>query len=152
MDIVTLLRLFNAHKVKYVIIGATAFPVHGYARTTLDVDIFIDASRANAQQCLKVLAKCGYDASSIQIDAFIHKKTLFRQYLLEIDIHPYVKGVTFKTVWKHRLRRKIGKVSSHFASLDDLIKMKKAAGRAKDKQDLKVLLEIKKRKKKRSPV
>ena len=44
MDIESLLRLLNAHKVKYVIIGAAAFPVHGYARATLDVDIFIEPS------------------------------------------------------------------------------------------------------------
>ncbi len=28
MDTESLLKLFNAHKVKYVIIGATAFPIH----------------------------------------------------------------------------------------------------------------------------
>jgi len=39
MDIENLLRLLNENKVKFVIIGATAFPVHGYSRATLDVDI-----------------------------------------------------------------------------------------------------------------
>ncbi len=38
MDIEGLLRSLNAHSVEYVIIGATAFPIHGYARATLDVD------------------------------------------------------------------------------------------------------------------
>lgn len=147
MDIENLLRLFNAHKVKYVIIGATAFPIHGYARATLDIDILIDPSRKNVQQCLKALKKFGYDVSDISVDKFIQKKTLFRQYLLEIDIHPYVKGVTFKTIWKHRMQKKLGKVFANFASLDDLIKMKRAAGRPKDKQDLKILLELRKRSK-----
>ena len=32
MDTEGLLRSLNAHSVRYVIIGATAFPVHGYAR------------------------------------------------------------------------------------------------------------------------
>ena len=40
MDTEDLLRLLNAHCVEYVIIGATAFPVHGYSRTTLDIDLF----------------------------------------------------------------------------------------------------------------
>jgi len=71
MDIENLLRLFNAHKVKYVIIGATAFPVHGYARATLDIDIAIDSSRKNAHQCLKALNKFGYDVSNITVDKFI---------------------------------------------------------------------------------
>jgi hypothetical protein len=32
MDIEDLLRSLNAHSVEFVIIGATAFPIHGYAR------------------------------------------------------------------------------------------------------------------------
>ncbi len=41
MDTESLLKSLNAHKVRYVIIGATAFPIHGYARATLDIDIFL---------------------------------------------------------------------------------------------------------------
>jgi hypothetical protein len=37
VDIEGLLKSLNAHSVDYVLIGATAFPVHGYARATLDV-------------------------------------------------------------------------------------------------------------------
>jgi predicted nucleotidyltransferase len=44
VDIESLLRSLNDHSVEYVLIGATAFPVHGYARATLDVDIFIRAT------------------------------------------------------------------------------------------------------------
>ena len=40
MDTESLLKLLNAHSVRYVVIGATAFPVYGYARATLDIDIF----------------------------------------------------------------------------------------------------------------
>ncbi|OGC39045.1 hypothetical protein A2Y85_03845 [candidate division WOR-3 bacterium RBG_13_43_14] len=142
MDIENLLRSFNDHKVKFVIIGAAAFPIYGYARTTLDIDIFIKPTRINAQNCLEALSKCGYDISDLTIEQLLSKKTLFRQYYLEIDIHPYVKGITFETIWKHRARKKLGKVLTNFASLDDLIKMKKAAGRFKDRQDLKVLLRL----------
>jgi predicted nucleotidyltransferase len=35
MDIENLLRSLNEHKVEFVIIGATAFPTHDYARATL---------------------------------------------------------------------------------------------------------------------
>ena len=91
MDIEGLLKQFNVHKVQYVVIGASAFPVHGYARATLDVDICIKATKTNAERCLKALVKCGYDITDITIGSFLKKKTLFRQYLLEVDIHPYVK-------------------------------------------------------------
>ena len=67
--------------------------------------------------------------------------------MLEVDLHPFVKGVKFVDVWKHKVKDKIGKTDAYFACLDDLIRMKKAAGRPKDKEDLKILLRLKKRKK-----
>ena len=36
MDTEGLLKLLNENRVDFVIIGATAFPVHGYARATLE--------------------------------------------------------------------------------------------------------------------
>jgi hypothetical protein len=44
VDIDALLRSLNARKARYLIIGATAFPVYGYARATLDLDLFIEAT------------------------------------------------------------------------------------------------------------
>jgi hypothetical protein len=69
---------------------------------------------------------------------------MIRQYLVETDIHPYVKGVSFDTVWKNKVKAKFGETFVWFASLDDLIKMKRAAGRPKDREDLKYLLKLKK--------
>jgi len=48
MDTPKLLRSLNERNVRYVVIGATAFPIHGYARATLDVDIFIEPTKENA--------------------------------------------------------------------------------------------------------
>jgi len=145
MDIENLLRLLKEHKVRFVIIGAAAFPVHGYVRTTLDVDIFIDPTRKNGENCLMALKEFGYDVSDITVDELLTKKILIRQYLVEVDIHPFVKGITFDRVWKNRIKERIGEVETYFASLDDLIKMKRAAGRPKDKEDLKALLKLKKK-------
>ena len=72
------------------------------------------------------------------------KKILIRQYLVETDIHPFVKGVSFDEVWKNRVKAKFGDIFIWFASLDDLIKMKKAAGRPKDIEDLKYLQRLRK--------
>lgn len=145
MDIENLLRLLRENRVRFVIIGATAFPVHGYSRATMDTDIFIAANKTNARRCLTALKKFGYDVSDITIGDLLTKKILIRQYLIEIDIHPFVAGVRFDEVWRNKVVDKIGKVEVFFASLDDLIKMKKAARRPKDKEDLRVLLEIKRR-------
>jgi hypothetical protein len=49
MDTEDLLQSLTAHRVRCVVIGATAFPVHGYARAPLDIDLFIDPTPANAR-------------------------------------------------------------------------------------------------------
>lgn len=146
MGIEKLLKLLNAHKVRYIVIGAAAFPVHGYSRATLDIDIFIQPTPLNAARCLTALEKFGYDITDITIKELLTKKLLLRQYLIEADFHPFVKGITFNRVWKNRVKNKIGSTVVYFAGLDDLIQMKKAAGRIKDKEDLKVLRALKKRK------
>ena len=143
MDTESLLKSLKEHKVKFVIIGATAFPVHGYSRATLDIDIFIRPERANAEKTLVALKGFGYDVSDLTVDELLTKKILIRQYLVETDIHPYVKGVSFDDVWKNKVKSKFGDTFVWFASLDDLIKMKKAAGRPKDIEDLKYLIKLK---------
>ena len=146
MAIENLLKLLNENKVRFVIIGAAAFPVHGYSRATLDTDLFIEPTEANARRCLRALEQYGYDIFDISIKDLLGKKILILQYLVEVDVHPFVSGVSFKSVWKHKVKQKIGKTEVYFASLDDLIKMKTAAKRKKDKEDLKILKELKRRK------
>jgi len=144
MNAETLLKLLKENRVKFVIVGATAFPVHGYSRATLDIDIFIKPERANAQRTRKALNQFGYDVADITVDDLLTKKVLIRQYLIETDIHPAIKGVRFETVWKNKVEARFGKTLVWFASLDDLVKMKKAARRPRDIEDLKYLLRLKK--------
>jgi len=144
VDTESLLKSLKDHKVQFVIIGATAFPVHGYSRATLDIDIFIRPERSSAEKTRSALEDFGYDVTDIAVDELLTKKILIRQYLVETDIHPYVKGVSFDTVWKNKVKAKFGETFVWFASLNDLIKMKRAAGRPKDREDLKYLLKLKK--------
>lgn len=74
MDTESLLKSLNAHGVRYVVIGATAFPVHGYARATLDIDIFIAATPENARRTLEALADVGYDVTGITVEDLLTKK------------------------------------------------------------------------------
>jgi hypothetical protein len=126
VDIESLLRSLNDHSVEYVLIGATAFPVHGYARATLDVDIFIRATPENARRTHLALTAFGYDLTEVTDDELLTKKVLIRQYLVEADIHPFVRGVGFDEVWSRRVHDRIGLTPTAFACLDDLIRMKEA--------------------------
>jgi predicted nucleotidyltransferase len=143
MDIKSLLKSLNERNVRYVIIGAFAFPFHGYLRATVDVDIFIKPTEENARSTLAALADFGYDISGITAGEILSHKLLIRQYVLETDIHPFAAGVTFEEVWQNRKKGMIEGVETNIASLDDLIRMKEAAGRDKDLQDLKILKRLK---------
>ena len=142
MDIEGLLKSLNAHSVRYVVIGATAFPVHGYARATLDLDLFIEPTAGNAARAREALVAFGYDMSDVAVDEMLVKKILIRQYMLETDLHPFVAGATFGEVWARRVEDRIGETPAAFAGLDDLIRMKEAAGRPKDLEDLRVLRKL----------
>jgi len=144
LDTENLLKLLNAHNVEFVIIGATAFPVHGYARATLGIDLFIRPEPENARRTLEALKEFGYDVTDLSEKDLLEKKILIRQYLVETDIHPFVRGVTYDQVWRNRVPGTYGNEKVYYASLDDLITMKKAAGRPKDMEDLNVLLHLKK--------
>jgi len=146
MEVEGLLRSLKEHRVRFVIIGATAFPVHGYSRATLDIDIFIEPTPVNAKRAREALQAFGYDMSDVSVDDLLTNKLLIRQYVVETDIHPFVKGTTFERVWANKVKARFGRTFVWFASLDGLIEMKQAAGRPKDREDLKFLRRLKRRK------
>jgi predicted nucleotidyltransferase len=150
MDTEKLLQLLKENRVAFVVIGASAFPVYGYARATLDIDIFIRPDTQNIQRTMRALKEFGYDLMDLTPHDFQKNKILIRQYLVEADFHPFVKGVSFERVWKNRFKGKFGKTNVNFPCLDDMIKMKKAAGRAIDREDLKFLRRIRLEEKKMS--
>jgi hypothetical protein len=112
----------------------------------LDIDIFIEPTPRNAERTREALKAFGYDMSDVSVDDLLTNKLLIRQYVVETDIHPFVKGTTFERVWANKVKSRFGHTFVWFASLDDLIRMKEAAGRPKDKEDLKFLRRLKQRK------
>jgi len=147
-----LLKLLKENNVQFVIIGAMAFPAYGFTRDTRDLDIFINPSEKNINNCINALIDFGYDIEDLTVDDFLKYKVLFRQKnLMLLDVHPKAKGVkNFDNLWKHRKKIKFDNFYVSIASLDDLITMKKAAGRTKDKADLEELFAVKRLKKEKT--
>jgi hypothetical protein len=52
--------LLNAHRVRYLIVGAHALAANGRPRATQDLDIFIDRSKANVDRLAAALASFGF--------------------------------------------------------------------------------------------
>lgn len=120
-------------------------PVHGYFRASRDIDLFIRPTRDNAQQALHALADAGYDVTDLGVETLLTKKVLFRQYALRTDVHPSVLGAEFEGVHEQAVPTEIEGVPTRVACLDDLIAMKRAAGRPKDLQDLQALEKLRER-------
>lgn len=136
------------NKVQFLVIGGWALPAYGYQRFTKDVDIFIKPTKQNVARTIKALRSLGYIVDEEQEKLFFTKKVLFRQYILQTDIHPTVKGVTFSKVWKGRKETTIKGVKVFVPSVEDLIKMKQSAGRPQDMIDVGLLTEFLKQEKK----
>jgi predicted nucleotidyltransferase len=135
-----LLASLNDADVRYLIIGATAFAAHGWVRATADLDLYIDDDPENVRRLRDALSLFGYDISDADESDFREYKILLRQYDLPLDIHPFVKGLdSFDQAWNRRIVAELGAVVAPFACLDDIIAMKRAADRPKDREDLKQL-------------
>ncbi|MEK6756771.1 MAG: DUF6036 family nucleotidyltransferase, partial [Bacteroidota bacterium] len=114
-----------------------------FERMTKDVDVFIQPSNQNAKRAAHALSSIGYKAvDDVSPSLFLRKKILLRQYILQVDIHPFVAGMGFEAAWKRRIKTEIKGLSVYVPSLNDLIRMKRAAGRAKDLEDIRVLEKI----------
>ncbi len=147
MTIKTLLLSLQEHNVTFIVIGAWAFPAHGYIRYTGDIDIFIKPTRINAKKTRDALIAIGYEVvKDAKVEIFLKTKVLIRNYALQTDIHPFVKGLAFAEAWLHKVETQIDGVTVFVPSLDDVVLMKKAAGRGKDKLDLIHLKKLQKKK------
>ncbi len=64
-DYLDLLQCLNDNKVKYLVIGGYAVIQYAEPRYTKDIDIWVEASTANAKKVLKALSKFGAPISNL---------------------------------------------------------------------------------------
>jgi hypothetical protein len=140
-DIQDILRAFNAHKVKYLVVGGFAFGVHLEPRSTKDIDLWIRTDPENATAVLQSLAEFGAPIAGMTPNDFMDG-TIFQmgQPPDSIDILQQISGLDFDSAWEHRLEGYIDKDTPALViSRDDLIQNKLATGRDQDLLDVKRL-------------
>ena len=132
--------------VEYLIVGGVAVNLYGYNRFTGDIDILLALTPKNLEKMDKLMRKLGYierlpvsvkekglkaytfisdGKPQLDIDIIIHES---------MDFLKYSKQKTVIEVWEMELP---------VIHIDDLIGMKKAANRAKDRLDLEALIQLK---------
>jgi hypothetical protein len=146
------LRTLMAYKVDFVMIGGLAARLHGSPTVTNDLDICHDQSAANLKQVARALAEMGAslrlpdptERVAVPIDdrllAATQNLTLSTEFG-SLDLLARPAGTDgYEDVIRSAVTLKLERgLSVAVASVDDLIRMKRANGRPKDLIEVEVL-------------
>ena len=137
-----LFKVLNAHKIKYIIVGAHAVMFYTEPRFTKDMDVWIPGDLNDGELVYKALKTFGAPLKNVKPDDFENPTTIFQIGVapVRIDVLTHISGVTVENAWKNKIRSRYGKTPIYILGRFDLIKAKKAAGRPQDKLDIAGLL------------
>jgi len=137
-DFKEFLRLLNAHRVEYLLIGGYAVGFYGYPRATNDLDIWIAVHPANAEKMVAVLKDFGFNTPELNSQLFLEEDRIVRLGLppIRIEVATKISGVDFANCYAQRVVERMEDIEIPFISLPNLKANKKAAGRHKDLDDL----------------
>ena len=140
-DFQEILQAFNAHGVRYLVVGGFAFGAYSEPRTTKYIDLWIRTDAENAKAVFAALAEFGAPIAGMGPADFTDGTMFhFGQPPNRVDILQKIDGVSFDEAWSNRVEGTIeGLVPSQIISREDLIRNKLASGREQDLLDVKVL-------------
>ncbi len=134
---------FNAHGVRYLVVGAHAVALHARPRATRDLDILVDPTPPNARRVLVALrdffagADLGYTVEDIVDPGWILQLGVAP---VRIDLIAAIPGLkSFGAAWKDRVEGRFGSEPTHYLGLEDLVNAKRATSRPQDRADLEIL-------------
>ncbi len=144
-DFQEFIQALNNNDVQYVLIGGYAVILHGYIRSTADMDVWIEKTKDNYQKLKKALIQFG--APFFSEEDFLGNEFDVWGFGIEpnrIEILNEVKGLTFSETYAMSKTYLQEDIEIRYLHLNHLIEAKQAAGRYKDKNDIE---ELQKRKK-----
>jgi len=143
-DLQDFLKAFNSSKVKYLIVGGAAVILQGYARTTVDLDIWVEKSEENYLKICKAFQIFGMPIFDMTYENFFNNPNIdvftFGRPPTCIDLMLAVKGLDFEQAFNNSVKMEADGISFFVVSRADLITAKKFAGRHKDLDDAEHLL------------
>lgn len=136
-----ILRVLTRHEVRFIVIGGLAANIHGSTTFTRDLDVCYERTPENMERLAAALLEIGVTLRGadpglpFQVDARTIRNGLnftFDTAFGWFDCLGEASGYTYAVLVPNADEGEIGGVTVHAASLDDLIRMKRAAGRLKD--------------------
>ncbi len=137
---------------RYLIVGGVAVVAHGYPRFTADVDIVLDPDPSATLRAIEALSGLGYTprapvpmrafADAAQRQAWAREKQML-VFSLNSPSHPATEidlflesPFPFDEAWTRALHETLDGVPFHIVGRDDLLALKRAAGRPRDLEDV----------------
>ncbi|MCK6584810.1 MAG: nucleotidyltransferase [Anaerolineales bacterium] len=140
-DFSDLLRIFNEHGVKYLVVGGYAVVQYAEPRYTKDLDVLIATDKKNAEAVYSALREFGAPLAGLTSKDFAEDGFFFQMGVppVRVDVIMGIPGVNFEECWNRRVEVDFEGLSVIFISKQDLIVSKRAAGRLQDLMDADLL-------------
>jgi hypothetical protein len=130
----------NDNEVKYILVGGYSVILHGYARTTGDMDIWVERTAENYLKLLQAFYQFKMPVFDMTEENFLHHPNwdvfTFGSPPVAIDLMVKLKGLDFETCYLNSILFEEGDLKIRTIRKIDLIQAKKSAGRSKDLNDL----------------
>ena len=134
------LQALNDSQVDYVLIGGYSVILHGYSRTTGDMDIWVKRDTENYQKLKKAFHQFGMSVFDMTENNFLTHPTWdvfsFGTPPVCIDIMVKVKGLSFEECFKNSELFKDDDLEIRVINYNHLIQTKKESNRPKDIDDI----------------
>ena len=140
-DFSDLLQIFNANKVKYLVIDGYAVVLYAEPRFTKDLDVLISTDPVNAEAVYNALREFGAPLTGLTPKDFSEEGFFFQMGVapVRVDVLMGIPGIQFEECWNRRVEVDFDGLKVIFISKLDLIASKRAAGRPQDLIDVDLL-------------
>jgi hypothetical protein len=140
-DFSDLLRIFNANRVKYLVIGGYAVVQYAEPRFTKDLAVWISTDASNADAVFKSFQEFGAPLEDLTAKDFSEEGYFFQMGIppVRVDVLMGIPGAHFEECWQRRNEVDFEGLTTSFISKQDLIASKRAAGRPQDLIDVDLL-------------
>ena len=153
-------KALNDASVRYLVAGGLAVVAHGYMRFTADVDLIVDLQEGNVRRAIEALSALGFRPRPPVplehfVDASARRRWVAEKGLTVFSLHSPQHPMTevdlfveppfeFETAYQAMLQVNVAPgVQATFVGYNDLVALKRRAGRAQDLVDLDQLRIIK---------
>ncbi len=130
----------NRNQVRYILVGGYSVILHGYPRTTGDMDLWVERTKENYLKIRRSFEEFGMPVFDMTEENFLHHPVwdvfTFGIPPVAIDLMIKMEGFNFQEIFERSVIFKDEDLEIRVIHKNDLIAAKQKAGRSKDLDDL----------------